>query len=83
MAMNIFKFRVDDELRRRASERAASEDTNLSVLIRQWLENYVSTGQAGKYAKVRLTMAERIAVSEALGGLDIAGIVVDAVNKGR
>lgn len=35
-------FRAEDELWEGAQERAASENTNLSVLLRTWLERYVN-----------------------------------------
>jgi hypothetical protein len=46
----------------------------------------VATGSPvgkGRQAPVRVTAAERAAVRESLGGLDIVGIVVDTINKER
>lgn len=79
MAMDLRKFRVDDDLWVAAGARAAAEGTNVSALIRQWLEDYVSGGQGNaNRVKVRLSAAERDAVTAALGG--IAETVVDAIN---
>jgi hypothetical protein len=83
MPMHSHNIRVSDDVWHRAGTRAAAEQTNVSELVRTWLSDYADTGGVGHRQRVRLTMAERDAVREALGGLDIASIVVDAVNKER
>lgn len=79
--MNPHNVRIDDELWARAVTRAASEDTNLSALMRQWITDYADSGVVGRQPRVRITAAERRAVRERLH--DIADIVVDTVNQGR
>lgn len=81
MAMSMRKFRVDDDLWARAGARAGMEDTNLSSLIRQWLQDYADTGAVGRQPRVRITATERKAVRDRLD--DIADIVFDTVNEGR
>jgi hypothetical protein len=83
MPMHSHNIRVGDDVWQRASALARAEGTNVSERIRQWLSDYADSGAAGRRPRVRLSAHERDAVREALSGLDIAGIVVDAVNKER
>lgn len=83
MTMNSHNIRFEDDRWQSAGVRAAAEGTNLSVLIRQWVDDYAAGGEGVRPAKVRLSAAERDAVLEALGCLDIAAVVVDAINKER
>jgi hypothetical protein len=83
---NHKNVRVDDGKWSAALARATGEGHTLSGLIRQWIDDYVATGSPvgkGRQAPVRVTAAERAAVRESLGGLDIVGIVVDTINKER
>lgn len=89
---NIRNVRVDDDIWGPAGERAASEGTNLSALIRGWLEDYVAGGQvlaSGKRApgKVRMSAAERAEVESQLAAvLDPAVLlstVLETINAKR
>lgn len=75
--MTTRKFRDPDNLWVAAGERATAEGTNVSALIRMWLEDYIS----GEMPRVPLSVAERDAVTAALAG--IAETVVDAINGER
>lgn len=84
MAMSMHNIRTEDDVWARAGERAAKDGTNLSAMIRQWLADYAAGGDANAgRAKVRLSAAERRAIAKTLEGLDIGGIVVDAINGER
>jgi hypothetical protein len=53
MPMNAHNIRVDDTLWSLAGIRAVEEGTDRSTLIRQWLQDYVDTGQATSGGKDR------------------------------
>lgn len=87
---NLKNFRVDDEVWLPAGERAKTEGTNLSALIRQWLADYAETGSPvadGKRAKVRLTAAEQREAVAAISDQIVADRILDtallAINQGR
>jgi hypothetical protein len=89
MATPVRKFRIEDELGFRADARAKSDGTNLSALIRQWLEDYVDTGRAYVHERygsgLRLTQVERVSARRAVEGEAdrIVAAIVDAINQER
>ena len=78
------KFRMNDSDRwETASVRAAAEGTNMSVLLRQWVDDYAAGGVSVKPARIGVSAAEAESVREALAVLDIGNVVVDTINKER
>jgi hypothetical protein len=87
MSKEIVKFRIEPEQWAAAMESAVGDGyASVSEMLRMWVHNYNLTGSPvgkGGRPRLRMTVTERAAVREALGGLDIAGIVEDAINKNR
>lgn len=82
--MTIRKFRDPDNLWVAAGERAAAEGTNVSALIRTWLEDYISGGEGNaNRSKVRLTQAEianmRLVIEDSWPDRD--ALILDLLNK--
>jgi hypothetical protein len=76
-------IRVGDYLWNTAINQAREEGTSLSELIREWLTSYVNKDKPRMPAKVRLSPLELSAVRDAVGGLGIPELVVDAINEQR
>jgi hypothetical protein len=87
MSKEIVKFRIElDEWTVAMANASGDGFASVSEMLRTWVHNYNQTGSpVGKGARplVRVTAAEQAAVREALGGLDVVGVVVDAINKNR
>lgn len=90
-ASNLRNIRVDDDIWNPAGDRAAGENTDLSKLIRGWLEEYIAGGNvqpSGTRRKVRATAAERQRAAAAVAELladpgRLVSVALDAIDEGR
>lgn len=77
-------IRLDETLWRAATERADTEGTNPSALIRRWLTDYVDSGwplPREGLPRLRLSADERARVTAvAVANLDVASVITTAVN---